>query len=131
MRPCPHLYEINACIFLKRMSRKYGRALTLAPVSQAREDNATHDNLLAWFWRHGEEAKLVVVNYSSNPAQGRLKLLSPPKPPTVARLRDELTGTTRIGDSKAASTEGIQLDLPAWNTRIFDMNGGLPTSSRL
>ena len=32
MRPCPHLYEINACLFLKRMSRKYGRTLTLATV---------------------------------------------------------------------------------------------------
>ena len=32
MRPCPHLYEINACVFVKRMSRKYEQALTLATV---------------------------------------------------------------------------------------------------
>jgi len=32
MRRCPHLYEINACVFLKRMSRKYGRTLTLATI---------------------------------------------------------------------------------------------------
>ncbi len=32
MRLYPHLYEINANIFLRRLSQKYGRALTLATI---------------------------------------------------------------------------------------------------
>jgi hypothetical protein len=34
MRRHPHLYEINACLFLRRMSQKYGRALTLATIPE-------------------------------------------------------------------------------------------------
>ncbi len=32
MRRYPYLYEVNACLFIRRMSKKYGRALTLATV---------------------------------------------------------------------------------------------------
>lgn len=34
MRRYPHLYEINTCLFIKRMSRKYGRALSLTTVPE-------------------------------------------------------------------------------------------------
>ena len=32
MRNHPHLYEINTCVFIKRMSHKYGRLMTLATI---------------------------------------------------------------------------------------------------
>ena len=34
MRRYPHLYEVNACLFIRRLSRKHGRALTLATVPE-------------------------------------------------------------------------------------------------
>lgn len=35
MRRHPHLYEVNAWLFLRRLSQKYGRPLTLATVPEA------------------------------------------------------------------------------------------------
>ena len=32
MRRCPHMYEINAYLFLRRMSKKYGQNLTRATI---------------------------------------------------------------------------------------------------
>jgi hypothetical protein len=34
MRPHPHLYEANALVFLRRLSNKYGRQLTLASIPE-------------------------------------------------------------------------------------------------
>ena len=36
-------------------------------------DNASYTNLVAWFWRKGDERRLVVVNLSEQSAQGRVR----------------------------------------------------------
>jgi len=102
----------------------------LVEVSHA-ENNTTHDSLLAWLWHHSDQTKLVVVNYSSGQAEGWLRLLIPSKTVGRVALCDELTGATHIGDYKTLGTQGIYLDIPPWNVRIFDMGCGLSALSRL
>jgi hypothetical protein len=37
-------------------------------------DNPSHENLLAWTWHTADDRWLVIVNYSAQPAQGRVQL---------------------------------------------------------
>ncbi len=37
-------------------------------------DNQSHMNLLAWCWHYRDERRLIIVNFSSSPAQGHIRL---------------------------------------------------------
>ncbi len=49
----------------------------LMEVNHAWEGNESDQNLLAWSWHYADETKIVIVNYSSDPTQGRLKVSVP------------------------------------------------------
>jgi hypothetical protein len=99
----------------------------LIEVTQDTENDATHNNLLAWLWNHGNQTRLVAINYSGGPARGQLKLLLPKVSPAV--LRDEITGDTYGVDFKTYSAQGMHLDATPWSVRIFNINCGPSESS--
>jgi hypothetical protein len=78
--------------------------------------------MLAWSWRYAEQFKMVVVNYSPNQAQGRLRL--PMSLEGIERVvfYDELTGTKYIRDPDEVSSQGLYVDLAPWHAYILRMD---------
>jgi glycosidase len=95
----------------------------LIEISPAGESNKSHHNLLAWSWYYAEQYKIVVVNYSPNPAQGWLKLPLPLKTTGGILFRDELTGLTYTRDADEIVKQGLYLDLSPYHAQILDMTG--------
>ena len=95
----------------------------LIEVSQAEEGNENHYNLLAWLWHYGKQLKVVVVNYSPNPAQGWLKL--PPLLKTTGKVNfhDELTGVTHTQDTGEISKQGLYVNLVPYHAEILAVVG--------
>jgi hypothetical protein len=92
---------------------------SLLEVIPAGTGNESHHNLLAWCWRYAAQFKVVVVNYSPNPAQGRLKL-----PPLETKgkiiLRGELSDRILTQNAGELMNPGLYLDLSPWQACIFD-----------
>ncbi|MBM2824527.1 MAG: glgE [Dehalococcoidales bacterium] len=110
----------------------YGRLLAIAnesvfhdgrwsPIdtSTAWDGNESHHNLLTWLWRHGQQLKLIAVNYSPNPAQGWLKLPLLEEAMEQVVFRDELSGTTYIRDTGELSRRGLYVDLPPYQSHLL------------
>ncbi len=96
-------------------------AWRLLEATEAWTCNESHHSLLAWCWRYREQFKIVVVNYSASPAQGRLKF---PLPSTAAErvmFHDELTGATYERDPNEVSSLGLYVDLAPYHSHILDM----------
>lgn len=92
----------------------------LITTGPAREGNGSHENLLAWSWQYAARLKVIVVNYSSNPAQGWLRLPPYHNSPENIVFHDELTGVTHSRDPKELGTQGLYVDLNPWQAHIFD-----------
>ncbi len=68
MRRYPYLYEVNACIFVKRMSQKYGQSLTLATVP---------DEEWQVFSRRGFDSVWLMGVWQRSPGARKKALLDP------------------------------------------------------
>jgi len=93
----------------------------LLEVSQSGEADSSYHNLLTWYWRYGEQLKIVVINYSPEHAQGWLKLPLPLESKGGVLLRDEMSGETYVPDVDHPGHQGLYLDLKPWDTRILDV----------
>ncbi len=96
----------------------------LLELNRAWEGNESHRNLLAWYWRYAGETRIVVVNYSRNPAQGRLKVPLPEANPGRLLFLDELTGTTYVRDPGEVGSQGLYIALEPYHAHIFNMMTG-------
>ncbi len=96
----------------------------LMEASQASEGNESYHDLLAWFWRYAEQFKVVVVNYSPNPAQGRVKLPLPLEATDRVAFRDELTEAVYTQDPKEVRSQGLYVALDSYHAHILDMARG-------
>lgn len=90
-------------------------------VNHAWQGNESYQNLLAWSWHYAAETKIVIVNYSPNPAQGRLKVPLPEANIGRMLFLDELTGTTYIRDPDEVSSQGLYIALEPYHAHLFDM----------
>lgn len=67
MRPHPHLYEANALILLRRLSRKYGRKLTLATVPEEEWQRLTQLGFdLLWLmgvWQRSPASRQIALTH--------------------------------------------------------------------
>jgi glycosidase len=88
---------------------------------QAWPGNGSHQNLLAWSWSQEDGLDLVVVNYSSDAAQGRLQLHLPPGVAGRVTLRDELNGITYIRIAAEIHSPGLYVTLEPWNAHLLHM----------
>ena len=92
----------------------------LLEATRAWQGNESHHNLLAWLWHYDKKFKIVVVNYSSNPAQGRLKLPLPFETMERAVFYDELAEMTYIRDPNELRSLGLYIGLGPWQAHLFD-----------
>jgi hypothetical protein len=83
-------------------------------------DNGSCRNLLAWSWTaDGGERHLTVINFSGEPAQGRIPLSWPDLAGRDWRLEDLLRDVAfdRAGDELAGA--GLFVDLPPWQFHLL------------
>jgi glycosidase len=85
-------------------------------------DNDSSRNLLAWSWTaDGGERHLIVINFSGEPAQGRVPLSWPDLPGRDWRLESLLGDAPfdRAGDELAGP--GLFVDLPPWQFHLVSI----------
>jgi hypothetical protein len=82
-------------------------------------DNSCCENLLAWTWSGGEDRAVIVVNYSSASAQGRLRLPWADLGGKMWQLTDVLTSEVFVRDGDEMLGAGLFVDLGAWRTHFL------------
>jgi hypothetical protein len=83
-------------------------------------DNPSYKRLLAWCWRKGKERRLIAVNFTSEPAQGLVKLPVNwlPKGENFVCL-DPLKGDKYKRPTADTSTAGLHVELKKWDYHFF------------
>lgn len=81
----------------------------------------THVNLLAWSWEMEGRLKLVVINYSSQASQGRVKLPVDFKGKETVSLFDELAEATYQSPAREVEKLGLYVSLSPWQSHILDI----------
>jgi len=83
-------------------------------------DNQSHINLLAWRWALGEEKRLIVVNFSSTPAQGLVKVPQDWFARSKELLcRDPVKGESYHLHPADVSNSGLYVALQDWDFHFF------------
>jgi glycosidase len=85
-------------------------------------DNQSCRNLLAWTSQKNEEQYLTIVNFSGNPAQGRVQVHLPGLKGHACRLVDTLSNASyqRVGDEML--NPGLYVDLGPWQYNCFSIS---------
>jgi glycosidase len=81
-------------------------------------DNTSCNRLVAWTWTTLDDAYLVVVNLSDQPADGRVRLDLTGAPETVA-FEDALSGETYIRDAQRVRDEGLYVALEGFGVHLL------------
>jgi glycosidase len=108
--------RLLAAVANRRMQQDSWRLLDVAGWP----DNDSGRRLLAWSWTTDSgERNLVVINFSGEPAQGRVRLDWPDLTGRGWRLADLLSGTVfdRAGDELAE--QGLFVDVPPWQCHLL------------
>lgn len=90
-------------------------------VSVARDNEPTEDNLFAYEWRSDKNWKLVVVNLSNAPAQGRLHLSGGIDAKTTYNLIDQLHGAKYVREGSEIVQLGLFVRRDAFGAHILDI----------
>ncbi|HOJ52007.1 MAG TPA: alpha-amylase family glycosyl hydrolase [Syntrophales bacterium] len=92
----------------------------LLPPFQVWPDNDSGKNLMAWMWSYGRERLLVIVNYSSHPAQGRLPLpFFGDGRQEGLHLFDLATAEVYLRSVQELTFPGLFVALPPWGYHLF------------
>jgi hypothetical protein len=82
-------------------------------------DNHSADHLLAWSWIDGARRSLIVVNWSPDPAQGRITLDWGDLRGRSWAFTDVLTGTRYERDGGELTWGGLYIERPGWGAHMF------------
>jgi hypothetical protein len=82
-------------------------------------DNRSFESLVAWTWRLAGERRLVVVNLSAAPAQGRVKLPWPDLAGARWTLTDAFSRERFPRDGGELIDPGLFVDLPPWGFHVL------------
>lgn len=77
-------------------------------------EDGSNRNILAWQWKQMSTGKLIVINYSHVPAQGRLPLKGVRGP----EMTEEFSGS-KITLTERLQAQGLPLDLRPYESKIF------------
>ncbi|MBI2859216.1 MAG: alpha-amylase [Chloroflexi bacterium] len=81
--------------------------------------NESHHNVLVWWWVLGEQARIIVVNYSAQQSQGWLKPPMTWSDGSSVFFLDELTGIVYNRSPAELAEKGLYIDLPPWGAHIM------------
>ena len=82
-------------------------------------DNQSFLNLLAWCRRREGARVLIVVNFSDQPSQGRVRLPWTDPAGGTRRLTDFFTGEVFEREGRELEDPGLYVDLEAWGFHFF------------
>jgi hypothetical protein len=99
-------------------------------IGRAWDGNESYGNLLAWSWRHDGQLKIVVVNYSSSHAQGRIHISGLPSDDGHIELTDALHNVRYVRDLHELRTLGLYVDLAPWSAHLLGTGEKSPVPSR-
>jgi hypothetical protein len=88
-------------------------------------DNQSCLNLLAWWWRKGEERRLIVVNLSDAPSQGRVRVPWDDLAECSWRLTDVLSGSVYERNGGDMRDSGLYVGLKAWGFHFLTFEARL------
>jgi hypothetical protein len=87
-------------------------------------DNQSCQNLLSWSWHDGTNvAHVVVINYSGQPAQGRIPLALPDVSGRTCSLTDVLQQESFDRDGSELIDPGLFVALDPWKYYVLGVNG--------
>lgn len=105
------LHQIAAPVF-------HDGAWQLCPAS-GWIDNASWQHLLAWCWRLEETRRLIVINYSPQPAQGRVRLPWEELAGYAWQLVDPFSGDSYLRNGTEMLDPGLYVGLPPWGIHFL------------
>jgi hypothetical protein len=83
--------------------------------------NNSHRKMLCWCWKQDEELKLVVINYSGSPAQGRLRIPLYYDTGNKVVCHDEMADMTYHSPLLEVLESGLYVALRPWQAQIMDI----------
>ncbi len=78
-------------------------------------------NLLSWSWADAGQVRVIVINYSSEQAYGRIFFQSERLPPGVVKLKDALTGENYERETQEIKQKGLFVGLGPWKAHCFEI----------
>jgi glycosidase len=82
-------------------------------------NNASYQNLVAWFWRSAGEHHLTVVNLSDSGAQGLIRLPSDELKSRKWKMTDLFTEKEYERSGDEMCNPGLYVDLPPWGYHVL------------
>jgi hypothetical protein len=84
------------------------------------QDNTSYLNLVSWSWQKGDSRCLIVVNFSAEPSQGRVRVPWDDLTGGIWHLRDIFANEVfeRYGDEM--QSQGLFVDLPPWGFHFLE-----------
>ncbi|HKQ85602.1 MAG TPA: alpha-amylase family glycosyl hydrolase [Candidatus Acidoferrales bacterium] len=90
-------------------------------VQVTRDNEPTEDNLFVCEWRSGKLWKVVVINLSSGPAQGRVHLNDGIDPDSAYNFNDQLDGVRYVRQGAEIAQQGLFVRRDAYQAHLFDV----------
>ena len=94
----------------------HGGQWSLRDIAPAGMGDDSNRNILAWQWKQRNTGKMIVINYSSAPAKGRLSMKGVYGP--GSHVVEELTGE-KITVTPDMLSQGYELQLKPYESKIF------------
>lgn len=94
----------------------HGGQWSLRDIAPAGMGDDSNRNILAWQWKQRNTGKMIVINYSSAPAKGRLSMKGVYGP--GSHVVEELTGE-KITVTPDMLSQGCELQLKPYESKIF------------
>ncbi len=87
------------------------------------QSNWTWNSFVAFSWQYEEQERLlVVVNYSAHQSQCYVRLPWEEIRSRQVRFVDKMNGAEYVRDGDDLSLFGLYLDMPGWDSHIFDVS---------
>jgi hypothetical protein len=97
-------------------------AWQLIETIEAWQSNASFQSIIAFQWQQSDGARLlVVVNYSSQTSQARLKMSLDPTTPMKIGLHDLMNDAVYVRETRQIMNEGLYIELAAWGVHLFQV----------
>jgi hypothetical protein len=117
------------------LARRYAALLAVAAdpalhagewklLELAADDDDTHRHLIAYRWRLDDAYWLVVVNFSSASAHGRLFIADDMPEQSRYTLTDKLDGAVYRRDRTELETQGLYVRLQGYGAHLFRVGSG-------
>ena len=94
----------------------------LIEATEAYEKDVSYTNVLAWSWRHDEQVKIIVINYSPNSARSWIRPQLTGEGSGTLELEDELTGIKYNREVAELREKGLYVDLEPYHSHIFSVS---------